>query len=255
MPQGLQVLQEIKIFLYFPQKVVQVIENPWVGTDYAVCEPKLLISNLNQIQTAVNGKHKKHILVALVISKFRVLCFYLSIYLCLKYNVLNKLFCLVHQVGHLYVQDTKQRLYNITLLQLKQQLLRLSVRHGARWDFSITTLAALLTLSSLPRLWTNTEADFPSWRMAEYMVSPEGRVSSGSSRIQLRTALLSAPMAAFVSGPGGQWGGQRDVKYASKTLCGNAKLSVVTHANINTPQSHTLIPVPLYWMYRCCVGS
>lgn len=28
-------------------------------------------------------------------------------------------------------------------------------------------------------------------------MSPEGRVSNGSSRVQLRTALLSAPMAAF----------------------------------------------------------
>lgn len=65
---------------------------------------------------------------------------------------------------------------------------------------SSPTLAALLTLSSLPRLWTNTEAGFDSWRIAEYIVSPEGRVSNGSSSVQLRTALFSAPMTAFVAG-------------------------------------------------------
>lgn len=35
----------------------------------------------------------------------------------------------------------------------------------------------------------------PSWRMAEYMVRPEGSVSSGSSKTTLRRALFSAPMA------------------------------------------------------------
>lgn len=60
----------------------------------------------------------------------------------------------------------------------------------------IITLAALLTLSSLPRLWTNTDASFPSRSTDGYMVIPEGSVRSGSSRVQLCTALLSAPIAA-----------------------------------------------------------
>lgn len=63
------------------------------------------------------------------------------------------------------------------------------------------TVAALFTLSSFPRLCTNTDAGFPSWSTAECMVSPEGSVRSGSSRVQLRTALLSAPMATLVSPP------------------------------------------------------
>lgn len=62
-------------------------------------------------------------------------------------------------------------------------------------DICGSTFAAFLTLSSLPCLWTNTEAGLPSWRMAEYMVRPEGSVSSGSSKTTLRRALFSAPMA------------------------------------------------------------
>lgn len=69
--------------------------------------------------------------------------------------------------------------------------------------FRVNTFAALLTLSSLPRLWTNTEAGFSSWSTAEYIVRPKGRVRSGSSSMQLRTALLSAPIAALALGPGG----------------------------------------------------
>lgn len=74
-------------------------------------------------------------------------------------------------------------------------------------DTSLPTLAALLTLSSLPALWTNTEAGFDSWRIAVYIVSPEGRVSNGSSSVQLRTALFSAPMTAFVAGAESKWKG------------------------------------------------
>lgn len=36
-------------------------------------------------------------------------------------------------------------------------------------------------------------------------MSPEGKVRSGSSRMQLRTALLSAPMAALTPRPEGPW--------------------------------------------------
>lgn len=69
--------------------------------------------------------------------------------------------------------------------------------------FTTLALAALLTLSSFPRLCTNTDAGFPSWSTAECMVSPDGNVRSGSSRVQLRTALVSAPMAALapLTGP------------------------------------------------------
>lgn len=148
MPQGLQVLQKIKICLYFTQKVMQVIENPWAVTDNAVCKPKPLISNLNRIQTAVNGKHKNifwsHWLYRSSEYLDRWIIDKSYPFLCLKYNVLNKPLCLVQQVGHVYVHDTKQRLYNITLLQLQQQLLRLSVRHGARMRFQYNYLGSFV---------------------------------------------------------------------------------------------------------------
>lgn len=56
------------------------------------------------------------------------------------------------------------------------------------------TLAALLTLSSFSLLYTNTEAHLPSCRTAGYTARPEGKVTGGPSKVQLRTALLSAPI-------------------------------------------------------------
>ena len=41
---------------------MQLIENPVVGSDNASWEPKPLISNVKQIQSAVYGKHEEIIL-------------------------------------------------------------------------------------------------------------------------------------------------------------------------------------------------
>lgn len=129
------------------------------------------------------------------------------------------------------------------------KLLSLWLYWEPEWGLTVHTLAALLTLSSLPRLWTNTEAGFPSWRAAEYMVSPEGSVMSGSpSRVQPRSALLSAPMAARL--PARAFNG-RHTETEISTTAFHSKRTNTCSSEADKPEL-LLQPLDLCWISSWC---